>query len=149
MLSAEQWWEIIRAYGAAVWPAQSIFFIGTSSLVLLVCLKPGRTVDTLTRLYLMLSMGWIGIVFFLILGKGLAGNYFFGALFTIVAILFAVDLFRQKMQFHLPTVKWQRYTTIVLSLAVLCYPLVSMALDHRFPGGCRSSETTINQQVRV
>jgi len=134
MLSAEQWWEIIRAYGTAVWPAQAIFFAGAVLLVLLVCLKPGRAVDTLTRLYLALSLGWVGIVFFMVLGKGLAGNYFFGSLFTIAAVLFAADLFRRKMQFQLPTVVWQRYTMIALALAVLCYPLVSMAFGHRFPG---------------
>jgi len=134
MLSAEQWWEIIRAYGTAVWPAQAVFFLGAVLLVLLVCLKPGRTVDTLTRLYLGLSLGWVGIVFFLVLGKRLAGNWFFGPLFTIAAILFLVDLFRRKMQFHLPTVVWQRRATVALASAVLCYPVVSMALGHRFPG---------------
>ena len=134
MLSAEQWWKIISAYGAAVWPAQAIFFVVAVLLVLLVYLKPGRAVDTLIRLYLTLSLGWIGIVFFMILGKGLAGNYFFGSLFTIAAVLFAVDLFRCKMLFHLPTIIWQRYTTIVLTLAVLCYPLASVVFGHRFPG---------------
>jgi hypothetical protein len=134
MLSAEEWWGIIRAYGTAVWPAQALFFAGAVLLVLLVCLKPGRAVDTLTRLYLAASLGWIGIAFFLVLGKGLAGNYFFGSLFTIAAILFVVDLFRRKMQFRLPTVVWQRRATIALALAVLCYPLVSMALGHSFPG---------------
>ena len=67
MLSAEQWWKIISAYGAAVWPAQAIFFVVAVLLVLLVYLKPGRAVDTLIRLYLTLSLGWIGIVFFMIL----------------------------------------------------------------------------------
>ena len=134
MLSAEQWWGIIRAYGSTVWPAQAIFFAAAVLLVLLVFLKPGPAVDTLTRLYLAVSLGWNGIVFFLVLGKGLTGNYFFGSLFTITAILFVVDLFKRKMQFHLPTVAWRRHVTVALAVAVLCYPLVSMAIGHRFPG---------------
>ena len=35
MLSAEEWWGIIRAYGAAVWPAQAVFFAAAVLLVLL------------------------------------------------------------------------------------------------------------------
>ncbi len=38
------------------------------------------------------------------------------------------------MHFRLPTVVWQRYTMIALALAVLCYPVVSIAIGHRFPG---------------
>jgi hypothetical protein len=134
MLSAEQWWEIIKAYGATVWPAQAIFFSGALLVVLLVYLRPGQIADTLTRLYLAVSLGWVGIVFFMVLGKGLKGNYFFGSLFTVAAILFAVDLFRRKMTFHLPMVRWQRYTMIPLTLGVLCYPLLSITLGHHFPG---------------
>lgn len=68
--------------------------MGAVVIAMLVFLRPGRTTDTITRLYLMLSLGWVGVVFFLILGKGLAGNKFIGTLFTITAVLFAVDLFR-------------------------------------------------------
>ena len=102
-------------------------------LVLLVFLKPGRRATTLVKLYMALSFGWIGIIFFLALGKGLKGNYFFGSLFVIVAILFAVDMFRQKMNFHLPRDGWQRYLTLLLVLIVLCYPIFSIAFGHPFP----------------
>jgi hypothetical protein len=133
MLSAEEWWGIIETYGAKVWPAQAVFFAVAMLLVILFFLKPGRIVNTLVRLYMALSFGWIGIVFFLTIGKGLKGNYFFGSLFVIVAILFAVDMFRQRMDFHLPRVGWQRYLTLVLVLIVLCYHIFSTAFGHSFP----------------
>jgi hypothetical protein len=88
------------------------------------------------KLYLVVSFGWIGIVFFIILGRGLAGdygNYFFGSLFTVVAILFAVDLLRQRMRFLLPEANWQRWLTITLTVIVFCYPLFSLAFGHHFP----------------
>jgi hypothetical protein len=69
----------------------------------------------------------------LVLGEGLKGNYFFGSLFVIVAILFAVDMLRQKMNFHLPSDGWQRYLTLLLLLIVLCYPIFSIAFGHPFP----------------
>jgi hypothetical protein len=45
-----------------------------------------------------------------------------------VAILFAVDLFRRKMDFHLPEVAWQKRLTLGLTALVFCYPLISIAL---------------------
>jgi hypothetical protein len=133
MLSAEEWWGILEEYGARVWPAQAIFFVAAVLLVHLVFLKPGKIANTLVRLYMALSFAWVGIVFFLTLGKGLKGSYFFGSLFIIVAILFAVDIFRDRMRLHLPTVTWQRYVTLLLMLIVLCYPVFSVVFGHRFP----------------
>lgn len=133
MLPANEWWGILGAYGIKVWPAQGIFFLAAILIALLVFLKPGSTSNTLVRLYMTLSFGWIGVVFFLVLGKGLKGNYFFGSLFVIVAILFAVDMLRQKMNFHLPRDGWQRYLTLLLLLIVLCYPIFSIAFAHPFP----------------
>jgi len=133
MLSCEEWWGIIETYGAKVWPSQAVFFLAAVLFVLFVLLNPGRITNTLIKLYLAMSFGWVGIVFFVTLGKGLKGNYFFGSLFVIVAILFAVDLVRGKMNFHLPKIGWQRYVTLSLLLIVLCYPLFSMAFGHHFP----------------
>jgi hypothetical protein len=42
--------------------------------------------------------------------------------------LFAVDLFRQKMQFSLPPSGWRSYVTVVLLVLVFCSPLFSLAL---------------------
>ena len=134
MLSAEQWWGIIQAYGARVWPTQVFFFAAAILVVLVVCLKPGRLANTLVRLYMALSFGWIGILFFFILGKGLKGNFFFGSLFIIVTILFVLDMARGKMEFRLPSRGWQRSVTLLLFLVVLCYPFFSLAFGHRFPG---------------
>lgn len=133
MLSAEQWWGIIGAYGAAVWPAQAIFFGVAAALVLYLIFKPGKVATTLMRLYLVLAFAWNGAVFFMTLGRDLAGNYFFGSLFILVAILFAVDLFRGRIQFRHPEAQWQRYLTMVLLLIVFCYPLVSLLVGHYFP----------------
>lgn len=126
----------MEAYGAKVWPAQAIFFVVAVALVLFLFVKPGKASNILMKLYLVFSFGWIGIVFFTIFGRGLAGdygNYFFGSLFTVVAILFAVDLLRHRMQFFLPEANWQRWLTIILTVIVFCYPLFSLAFGHHFP----------------
>ena len=133
MLPANEWWGILETYGAKIWPAQALFFVAAVLIVLLVFLKPGSPANTLVKLYMALSFGWIGVVFFFVLGRELKGNYFFGSLFNIVAILFILDMFRQRMDFHLPGVSWKRYLTLVLTLIALCYPVFSIAFGHRFP----------------
>jgi hypothetical protein len=133
MLPAEKWWEIIAAYGAAIWPAQLVFFVASVLIAAIVFLKPGTTTNTIVRVFLAVSLGWVGIVFFLVLGQGLKGNYFFGALFSIAAILFAIDLYRRRMDFRTPASGWQKQFSIAAMLIVLCYPGFSLLFGHEFP----------------
>lgn len=75
-------------------------------------------------------------MFYMILAKGMAGdshgNYFFGSLFIFVSVLFVIDLFRNKMQFSLPTVGWRKYATVLLMVLVFCYPLFGILSGHSF-----------------
>jgi len=132
MIPAEEWWSIIEAYGARIWPAQIVFYIVALLLMGWLLFKPGRIQSTCTKLYLAIAFAWIGIVFFLILAKDITGesygNYFFGFIFIIVSVLFTVDLFRQKMRFSLPASGWRTYATVVLLVLVFCSPLFSIAL---------------------
>ncbi|MEW6664926.1 MAG: DUF6064 family protein [Thermodesulfobacteriota bacterium] len=128
MLPANEWWGILGAYGAAVWPAQALFYGGGWVLLVFLFRSPKAIFSLLMKSYLALSFGWISVVFFLTLGKGLAGSSFFGIVFVVIAILFAVDVFRQKMVFRLPEGGWQRALTLCLALTVMGYPLFSLAL---------------------
>lgn len=133
MLSAEEWWSIIEGYGSRIWPVSLISWAVTIGVVFFLFVRSGTASNLLMKIYLVFWFAWIGIVFFMILGKALVGNYIFGSLFIIVSILFAADIFREKMQFRLPEVEWQRYVTLGLMLVVLCYPLFSMVFGHHFP----------------
>jgi hypothetical protein len=128
MLPANEWWGILGAYGAAVWPAQVIFFLSGLVVALFLLLSRKPIFSLLMKLYLAFSFGWISLVFFLTLGRGLAGSLFFSALFMVIAILFIVDAFRQKMDFRLPEGGCKKGLTWGLSAVVFCYPLISMAL---------------------
>lgn len=136
MIAAEEWWRIVEAYGARIWPAQIVFYLAALLLAGWFFLSPGRLQSWFAKLYLSVAFAWNGLVFFLSLARGITGgsygNYFFGAWFLIVALLFAVDLFRQKMQFSLPAVGWRRTVTGLLMALALCYPLVGLALGHRY-----------------
>jgi len=128
MLPANEWWGILGAYGAAVWPAQAVFYLAGLVFTAFVFRSRKPIASVLMKLYLAFSYGWISLVFFFTLGKGLAGRTFFAALFMVIAILFAVDSFRQRMEFRLPEVAWQKNLTPWLTLIVWCYPLLSIAL---------------------
>lgn len=134
MIPREEFWSVMEAYGAGIWPVQIIFYVAALLCVGWLFLKPGRRQSLCAKLYLSIAFLWNGILFFLILAKDMAGrsygNYFNGSLFLIVSALFAVDLFRRKMQFALPAGGWRRYATLVLMLLVFCYPLFGMALGH-------------------
>lgn len=58
------------------------------------------------KLYLAVSFGWISLVFFLTLGKGLAGNLFFAALFMVIAILLAASLPRVNKVLYVLLLFW-------------------------------------------
>ena len=136
-MSANEFWGILEAYNTQIWPAQLVFFIIAIVLVAWLFLKPGKLSNASIKLYFVFSFGWIGIVFFMIFyskSAGLVSSYFFGSLFVIVALLFAADIYRQKMVFCLPQANCQRWVTLILLLIALCYPLLSIALGRSFHG---------------
>jgi len=136
VIPRDEFWRVMQAYGASIWPTQIVFYIAGILLVGWLFLKSGRPQILLAKLYLSIAFAWNGIAFYMILARDMAGgsyaNYVFGSVFIIVSVLFGADLFRQKMQFSLPTVRWRRYATLMLMLLVLCYPLFGMAFGHDF-----------------
>jgi len=136
MIPVEEWWHIIEKYGDRIYPVQIIFYIIAILLIGWLILKPSKLQNILLKLYLSIAFMWNGIVFFLILAKDITGdsygNYLFGFIFITVSVFFAVDIFRQKMQFSLPAAGWRKYSTLSLMLLVFCYPLFGIAFGHHF-----------------
>jgi hypothetical protein len=134
VIPKDEFWRIMEAYSAGIWPAQIAFYIAAILFVGWLFLKPGRIPFLFTKLYLSIAFAGTGIAFYMILAKDMAGesyvNYVLGSVFIIVSVLFAVDLSRQKMQFSLPTVGWRKYATLILMLLVFCYPLFGIAFGH-------------------
>ena len=126
----------MEAYGAGVSPAQIVFYVAAILSVGWLFLKPGEIQSLCAKLVLSLAFAWTAIAFYTILARDMAGgsygNYVFSAVFIVVAALFAVDLFRQRMYFSLPTVRWRKVATRVLMGLVFCYPLFGIALGHGF-----------------
>ena len=124
----------MESYGSQIWPVQIIFYFVAILLVGWLLLSPGRFQSLIAKLFLSIAFAWNGIMFYLLLAKGMAGNsrgnYFFGALFILVSVLFVIDLFKQKMQFALPLSGWQKYVSLFGLALIFCYPLFGFLSGH-------------------
>jgi hypothetical protein len=124
-------------YGAKIWPAQIIFYIIAVLLTVWLFIKPGRIQNILIKTYLSVSFAWIGIVYYFILAKDMSAgtymNYIIGFFIIIISVLFAIDIFRNRMNFSLPKARWFRYTTIALIFLAFSYHWAGMAFGHDFP----------------
>jgi hypothetical protein len=136
MVTKDEFWNIMSSYGTHIWPTQVIFYITAIVLVVWLVIRPGKRPSFFAKLFLSIAFAWNGVLFFLFLAKGLAGNskgnYINGSLFVLLAILFAVDLFRQKMLFSLPTGRWQKYVVLALLILVFCYPIIGLLSGYDF-----------------
>jgi hypothetical protein len=143
MISIEEWLSILTSYSRTIWPVQIIFYLTAILLAGWFLFYPKRVSDTVIKLYFVLAFAWNGVVWYFTLAKGMAGessgNYYFGAIFILVSVLFGVDTFRKKMPFTIPAVGWQRYVSLTFLILVLCYPFLGLLLGHDvdrliFPG---------------
>jgi len=137
MVTVEEWFRIMENYGVKIWPIQIIFYIIAILITIWLFIQPGRIQNIVMKLYLCIVFMWIGLAFYFILARDIAGNtcgnYIMGVLFIIISVLFAIDIFRNKMQFLLPAARWHKYSTLVLIILAFSYPWIGMALGHRFP----------------
>jgi len=134
MVSAAEWFRIVKAYSTTIWPTQIVLYIAAVLVTGWFLLKHDRASNIIMKLYFVIAFAWNGIMWFFVFAKDMAGdsygNYFFGAVFMVVSVLFAVDIFRQKTPFVIPADGWQKRVTLTLMLLVFCYPLLGVVLGH-------------------
>jgi len=114
---------------------QIIIVIVAVVLTCLVFVKPSTRTNTLMKAFLSFVFAW-NLIYFLIFARNPIATFLGAPLFTIVAILFAVDIFTKKIEFRLPDVTWQKYLTILWLLLVFSYPAIGFALGHSYPKIC-------------
>jgi hypothetical protein len=136
VVQKERFWDIIAAYNKGIWPVQLGLYIAAIVIILWLFVRPGGIRLILAKFYCIVCFGWNGIVFYMLLGKDIAGGsygcYFLGSLFIIVSLLFVVDVFKKKMQFSLPADKWRKRITLALVFFILCYPLLGLAFGNAY-----------------
>ena len=135
MPSTETFWDQMGAYNEATIPIQIVMMVTAAILIYFVFTRTSVRINTLMKLFLSFAFAWTGIVFFLIFAWSTISAVA-STLFIIVAILFAIDIFKKKSEFRLPTVRWHRYLTVFWIVLVFLYPVIGIALGHRYPETC-------------
>jgi hypothetical protein len=135
MPTTETFWNQMGAYNEVTFPVQIVVMIAAAVLLYGLFAKASARANTLMKILLSFAFAWNGIVFFLIFAWSIVSAVA-SALFIIIAILFALDIFKKKIEFRLPARKWQRYLTVFLILLVFLYPVIGMALGHSYPRTC-------------
>lgn len=134
MITAEIFWNQVEIYNVTIFPMQVIIMVVGILLTYLLFAKPNTKTNNLMKAYLSFIFAWNGIVFFLIFGRDLVPTIYFGApLCLLAAILFARDIFANKIQFRLPEKKWQKYLTAFFILYAFLYPLIGCVFGHCYP----------------
>jgi len=128
MIPANEWWMVLQNYNETVFPSQILFYLLAISAISVSFWQTEKVANRLIKGFFVLAFGWIGIVFFLLLGQKLPAHNVQAFLFLSLSALFAIDLFTETNQFKIASSGWQRTATFVGFGIVLVYPLVGLLL---------------------
>jgi hypothetical protein len=131
--STELFWNVIALYHERNFAFELLMIVFGIVITVLLYRKHTRLTNASMKVYLAISFGWMAVVFFWGFDRSPLSMFFAGPLFLLIALLFLVDLFLNKMDFVLPPGGWQRIATFGLFTFVLIYPLVSLLLGHKYP----------------
>lgn len=131
--TAEQFFEVFRAYNSAVFPAQFSFYLLAFAAILF-GIKKYKWSDKAIGVILAFFWIWMGIMyhiqFFSSINKA---AYFFGILFIVQGFLLCQFFFSHKTRpgFHIPAMRYLGMTLIIFSLFI--YPAIGYYSGHRYP----------------
>lgn len=136
MLTTETFWNQIGVYNEVTLVMQILMTALAGVLLLAIFTKPSIKANMLMKALLSFAFAWDAIVFFLMYAEPSPFSYLGTALFIIISILFALDIFMKKIEFRLPEIKYMKYLTLLLILLVFLYPFIGYALGHVYPKTC-------------
>jgi hypothetical protein len=124
MLDATSWWQVMMDYNDAIFPLQWILYVMSVGVFVAFLFMKEKQGNALVQVFLGVVNLWIGIFFFVLLGKGFKPpmNYSQGFLFVMIGIFYFIDLFRGKFRYQLPENKTWRWIWIALMVLVFVYP---------------------------
>jgi len=130
MIPANEWWAVLQNYNLTIFPAQIVLYLLAVGTLVVFFTQPEGIANRVIKGAFVLAFGWIGIVFFLLLGQKLPAHGAQAFLFLSLSALFAADLFTDTSQFRMPRAGWQRAVTIVGLGLVMAYPLFGILQGH-------------------
>jgi hypothetical protein len=132
--SRGQFFEVFRQYNEGVWPLQVAFYVLALGVVALLTFKP-RSAERPIACALGFLWIWMALVYHgFYFTRITPAAYFFAALFFSGAMLFIwVGVIRGQLKFGRVRRVRLIVGAVLIVYALLVYPLLSLALGHRFP----------------
>lgn len=132
--TTEQFLEVFKTYNTAIWPAQIVAYL-LGGLAIYLAYGPSARNDRMISLILAISWLWMGALYHITFFSSInTAAYGFGVLFIIQAVLFlGVGVWKDWLKFHL---KWDVYGitgAILITYAMLIYPLIGAQVGHGYP----------------
>jgi len=156
MANSNDWWGMINHYNESIYPLQLIIMaIGIALCVYLLFGDKNRG-SFIAKIYLAICNLWIGIGFFLVLGKALPApiRQIQGALFIFIGLLFVIDIFTNVTTIAIPKKGQKRVIAILLLFVVMMYPVVGLLLGRNaqmiiYPGTLPCATTALSLVLLV
>lgn len=134
MTTAEAFYGVFEAYNTTWLPVLLLFWLALIICTYLLFAKPSDKTKALMKACLALIFAWNGTVFFFMYMKNSAVPG--GIPMLAIGILFAVDVFRNKIKIRFPEAGWKKYVTLsLIILALGLYTLAGWLTGHPYPGG--------------
>ena len=132
MTTAETWHGIFGAYNTTWLPVLILFWLALIICTYLLIIKPSDKTNALMKACLAIIFFWNGAVFFFLYMKNSAVPG--GIPMLIAGVLFAVDVFRNRITISFPEAGWKRYVTLSLIIWALgLYTLAAWLTGHPYP----------------
>jgi len=129
MILTNEWWAVLQNYSLSIFPAQIIFYLLVVAVLVVFFTQKEKIANRVIKGSFVLFFGWIGIVFFLLLGQELPVHNAQVFLFLSLSVLFAVDFFTNTYQFNMPRAGWRKTLMMIGFGLVLAYPLFGVLLE--------------------
>jgi len=134
MITLETWFGNFEAYNTTWLPVIIISWLVLVIITYLLFVKPSNKTNLLMKVCLAFIFAWNGIVFFFryMTSTAIPG----GIPMLVIAFLFTVDIFRNKITFRIPEERWQKYLTLFLIVWALgLYTIATWITGHSYPRG--------------
>jgi len=128
MISTNGWWAALQNYSLSIFPTQIVFYLLAVVMLVVFFTQQGTIANRVIKGGFVLAFGWIGIVFFLLLGQEFPAHNAQAFLFLSLSALFAIDSFANTYQFSMPRAGWRKTLTIAGFGLVMAYPLFAIFL---------------------
>jgi hypothetical protein len=131
----EQFLAVFKTYNQAVFPMQVVLYL-ISTIAIYLAIKPNQQSDKVISIILAFFWLWMGIVYHLIFFTAInKAAYLFGALFILQSVLFIyLGVFQNKLSFKLRGDIYGITGIILISFALIIYPILGYFLGHVYPG---------------